>query len=145
MKIRIQNNVKLLLTSLVVLTLFTLGSCSNEQEQKSDSLIKAIVYDNKGNKLSNVEVKLYDEKQYQAFQNNNRTEPIASIATDNNGIALFPLNYEEWFSKQNERFLTCVVQYGAGESNYRIWSTSRTVTPGQHIEFSIYLVNTFDK
>lgn len=144
MKIRNQNNVKLLLTSLVLI-LLTLVGCSNEQEKNSDSLIKAIVYDSNGNKLSNINVKLYDEKRYQAFQNDNRTEPIAIIATDNNGIALFPLNYEEWFYKQNERFLTCVVQYGAGESNYRIWSTSRTITPGQHIEFSIYLVNSFDK
>lgn len=128
----------LLLAGLSAL-LFLMSGCSDDEHEVRDSRVTVTVYDDKGNVIPNVRVKMYDEKQYEAFKRNNRTEPTAAVETDAHGRAVFHLIYQEWFDKEKQRFLMFVVQYGAGESNYQIWSSGSTMDAGKDAQVTLQL------
>lgn len=128
-----------------VLFLFTalllLIACDKEDLIFNDSKIEVCVYDDQGNKMPDVRVKMYDEEQYELFKQNNLTAPTGSEITSDTGIATFHLSHDEWFAAKNQQFLTFLVQEGGGESNYKIWSTGKTIDAGKDAQLDIILLH----
>ena len=81
------------------------------------------------------------KKDYKAFEQDNLTPPTAGATANAQGIALFTLPGEVWFSGQSQRFLTFVVQEGGGPNNYRIWSVGKTIDAGKDIQLEIRLTS----
>ncbi|ADV43440.1 hypothetical protein [Bacteroides helcogenes] len=128
-------------TFLPVLMLISLcfTSCSNDDDNRDDAKVMVTVVSAAGERLSGEIVRMFDEKTYEAYKRDNRTDPTAYVLTDSNGMATFVFSYDEWFKSNRDRFFTFAVQYGSGSENYAIWSAGRTIRPGAtvHIELEL--------
>lgn len=120
-------------------TMLLAAACEKEQNAWKESRVSVTVYDENGNTLSGIPVKMYDEKEYESFEKDNLTPPVATVETDAQGVALFILPGEVWFSREQQRLLTFVVQEGGGKSNFRIWSAGRTINAGKSAKAEIRL------
>lgn len=109
----------------LVCAVFLTIACEKEQHTGKESRVSVTVYDENGKAMPGIPVKMYDEKDYKAFEQDNLTPPTAGATANAQGIALFTLPGEVWFSGQSQRFLTFVVQEGGGPDNYRIWSVGK--------------------
>lgn len=121
----------------LVCAVFLTVACEKEQHTGKESRVSVTVYDENGKAMPGVPVKMYDEKDYKAFEQDNLTPPTAGATANAQGIALFTLPGETWFSGQSQRFLTFVVQEGGGPDNYRIWSVGKTIDAGKDIQLEI--------
>lgn len=104
----------------LVCAVFLTVACEKEQHTGKESRVSVTVYDENGKAMPGIPVKMYDEKDYKAFEQDNLTPPTAGATANAQGIALFTLPGEVWFSGQSQRFLTFVVQEGGGPDNYRM-------------------------
>lgn len=125
----------------LVCTMLLIAACEKEENTWKESLVTITVYDESGKTIAGIPVKMYDEKDHKAFEQDNLTPPTTSAITNAKGAAQFILPGETWFAKQSQRFLTFVVQEGGGESNYRIWSTGKTIEAGKTVKLEIRLVS----
>lgn len=125
----------------LVCAVFLTVACEKEQHTGKESRVSVTVYDENGKVMPGVPVKMYDEKDYKAFEQDNLTPPTAGATANAQGIALFTLPGETWFSGQSQRFLTFVVQEGGGPDNYRIWSVRKTIDAGKDIQLEIRLTS----
>lgn len=125
----------------LVCAVFLTVACEKEQHTGKESRVSVTVYDENGKVMPGVPVKMYDEKDYKAFEQDNLTPPTAGATANAQGIALFTLPGETWFSGQSQRFLTFVVQEGGGPDNYRIWSVGKTIDAGKDIQLEIRLTS----
>ena len=116
----------------LVCAVFLTVACEKEQHTGKESRVSVTVYDENGKAMPGIPVKMYDEKDYKAFEQDNLTPPTAGATANAQGIALFTLPGEVWFSGQSQRFLTFVVQEGGGPDNYRIWSVGKTIDADFH-------------
>ena len=121
----------------LVCAVFLTVACEKEQHTGKESRVSVTVYDENGKAMPGIPVKMYDEKDYKAFEQDNLTPPTAGATANAQGIALFTLPGEVWFSGQSQRFLTFVVQEGGGPDNYRIWSVGKTIDAGKDSKHSI--------
>lgn len=125
----------------LVCAVFLTIACEKEQHTGKESRVSVTVYDENGKAMPGIPVKMYDEKDYKAFEQDNLTPPTAGATANAQGIALFTLPGEVWFSGQSQRFLTFVVQEGGGPDNYRIWSVGKTIDAGKNIQLEIRLTS----
>ena len=125
----------------LVCAVFLTVACEKEQHTGKESRVSVTVYDENGKAMPGIPVKMYDEKDYKAFEQDNLTPPTAGATANAQGIALFTLPGEVWFSGQSQRFLTFVVQEGGGPDNYRIWSVGKTIDAGKDIQLEIRLTS----
>lgn len=125
----------------LVCAVFLTVACEKEQHTGKESRVSVTVYDENGKVMPGIPVKMYDEKDYKAFEQDNLTPPTAGATANAQGIALFTLPGEVWFSGQSQRFLTFVVQEGGGPDNYRIWSVGKTIDAGKDIQLEIRLTS----
>ena len=125
----------------LVCAVFLTVACEKEQHTGKESRVSVTVYDENGKAMPGIPVKMYDEKDYKAFEQDNLTPPTAGATANAQGIALFTLPGEVWFSGQSQRFLTFVVQEGGGPNNYRIWSVGKTIDAGKDIQLEIRLTS----
>ena len=114
-------------------------ACEKGNEEVREAKVIVAVYDENGKIITDVPVKMYNEKDYRIFEKDNLTRPTAVIQTNESGIATFVLPREEWFATQSQRLLTFVVQKGGGPDNYQIWSAGKTVEAGKVIKIEIRL------
>ena len=114
-------------------------ACEKGNEEVREAKVIVAVYDENGKIITDVPVKMYNEKDYRIFEKDNLTRPTAVIQTNESGIATFVLPREEWFATQSQRLLTFVVQKGGGPDNYQIWSAGKTVEAGKIIKIEIRL------
>ena len=125
----------------LVLCLLFFVSCQNDDNDdvRSDAQAIVTVKDDAGNILPGVTVKMYDEAAYAEFEKDNLTKPVMTAVTDSKGKATFQLGYDAWFLLKKDRFFTFVVQFGGGDVNYEIWSSGKTIRPGEVVEAEIKL------
>lgn len=121
---------------LILISVF-LASCSSDD--KDDAQVTVTVVSDKGERVPNEIVQMFDEKTYAEFEKDNTTLPNAVLKTNSNGVVTFTFPYEEWFAAKKDRLFSFVVQYGSGTSNYAIWSVGHTVSPGANIKLELKL------
>lgn len=127
---------------MISIGVIVLTSCQkDDDETRNDARVDVTVLDNDGTKIPAITVKMYDEAAYQKFENNNLTEPTMSVVTNSEGIAIFTLNYDDWFLLQKDRLFRFVVQFGGGNTNYQIWSAGKTIRPGDTVKMDLKLTN----
>ena len=127
-------NIVILLSAMLFMV-----ACEKGNEEMKEAKVIVAVYDENGKIITDVPVKMYNEKDYRTFEKDNLTRPTAVIQTNESGIATFVLPREEWFATQSQRLLTFVVQKGGGPDNYQIWSAGKTVEAGKVIKIEIRL------
>ena len=116
------------------------ASCSSDDDDsKDDARVSVVVVSATGERLPDEIVQMFDEKTYEEFKKDNRTEPIAYSITNSEGVSTFVFSYDEWFKTSRDRFFTFVVQYGSGTENYAIWSSGRTIRPGSTTQIELRL------
>ena len=124
---------------ILLCTMLFMVACEKGNEEVREAKVIVAVYDENGKIITDVPVKMYNEKDYRIFEKDNLTRPTAVIQTNESGIATFVLPREEWFATQSQRLLTFVVQKGGGPDNYQIWSAGKTVGAGKIIKIEIRL------
>ena len=124
---------------ILLCTMLFMVACEKGNEEVREAKVIVAVYDENGKIITDVPVKMYNEKDYRIFEKDNLTRPTAVIQTNESGIATFVLPREEWFATQSQRLLTFVVQKGGGPDNYQIWSSGKTVEAGKVIKIEIRL------
>ena len=124
---------------ILLCTMLFMVACEKGNEEVREAKVIVAVYDENGKIITDVPVKMYNEKDYRIFEKDNLTRPTAVIQTNESGIATFVLPREEWFATQSQRLLTFVVQKGGGPDNYQIWSAGKTVEAGKIIKIEIRL------
>ena len=124
---------------ILLCTMLFMVACEKGNEEVREAKVIVAVYDENGKIITDVPVKMYNEKDYRTFEKDNLTRPTAVIQTNESGIATFVLPREEWFATQSQRLLTFVVQKGGGPDNYQIWSAGKTVEAGKVIKIEIRL------
>ena len=125
---------------ILLCTMLFMVACEKGNEEVREAKVIVAVYDENGKIITDVPVKMYNEKDYRTFEKDNLTRPTAVIQTNESGIATFVLPREEWFATQSQRLLTFVVQKGGGPDNYQIWSAGKTVEAGKVIKIEIRLI-----
>ena len=121
---------------ILLCTMLFMVACEKGNEEVREAKVIVAVYDENGKIITDVPVKMYNEKDYRTFEKDNLTRPTAVIQTNESGIATFVLPREEWFATQSQRLL---VQKGGGPDNYQIWSAGKTVEAGKVIKIEIRL------
>ncbi len=124
---------------ILLCTMLFMVACEKGNEEVREAKVIVAVYDENGKIITDVPVKMYNEKDYRIFEKDNLTRPTAVIQTNESGIATFVLPREEWFATQSQQLLTFVVQKGGGPDNYQIWSAGKTVEAGKIIKIEIRL------
>ena len=124
---------------ILLCTMLFMVACEKGNEEVREAKVLVAVYDENGKIITDVPVKMYNEKDYRIFEKDNLIRPTAVIQTNESGIATFVLPREEWFATQSQRLLTFVVQKGGGPDNYQIWSAGKTVEAGKVIKIEIRL------
>lgn len=124
---------------LFILVSIFFTSCSNDDDLKGNAQVSVTVVSATGERLPNEVVQMFDEKAYEEFKKDNRTEPTAYAFTNPNGVATFIIAYDEWFASSKNRFFTFVIQYGSGTENYAIWSSGQTIRPGSNTKIELKL------
>lgn len=124
---------------ILLCTMLFMVACEKGNEEVREAKVIVAVYDENGKIITDVPVKMYNEKDYRIFEKDNLIRPTAVIQTNESGIATFVLPREEWFATQSQRLLTFVVQKGGGPDNYQIWSAGKTVEAGKVIKIEIRL------
>ena len=124
---------------ILLCTMLFMVACEKGNEEVREAKVIVAVYDENGKIITDVPVKMYNEKDYRTFEKDNLTRPTAVIQTNESGIATFVLPREEWFATQSQRLLTFVLQKGGGPDNYQIWSAGKTVEAGKVIKIEIRL------
>ena len=124
---------------ILLCTMLFMVACEKGNEEVREAKVIVAVYDENGKIITDVPVKMYNEKDYRIFEKDNLPRPTAVIQTNESGIATFVLPREEWFATQSQRLLTFVVQKGGGPDNYQIWSAGKTVEAGKVIKIEIRL------
>lgn len=119
-------------------------ACEKGNDEMRDAKVVVTVYDEDGKIVTGVPVKMYNEKDYQAYEKDNLTRPTLIALTNESGIATFIFPQEIWFATQSQRFFTFVVQKGGGPINYKIWSSGRTVKSGKMIKVNIHLTRFYN-
>lgn len=114
-------------------------ACEKGSSKTGEAKVVVTVFDEKGKIVTDIPVKMYNEKDYEAFKKNNLAAPTEMTTTDSKGLATFTLPQEIWFATQKQRFLTFVVQEGGGPNNYEIWSSGTTVEAGKIVKVEIRL------
>ena len=123
---------------LFILISFLFVSCSDDDNNEDDAQVLVTVVSDTGKLLPGEIVKMFDEKTYAEFEEDNQTNPTASAETNSNGVATFIITYAEWFKSNKDRFLTFAVQHGSA-GNYTIWSSGSTIRPGSKIKIELKL------
>lgn len=124
-------------------TLF-LGSCQKDEDNRQsreDAQVRVTVVNNDGEKIPDITVKMYDQATYPLFEKDNTVKPNLTENTNADGIATFNLDYGTWLSQSEGRLFMFVVQFGQGTVNYQIWSSGKTIRPGDREEIVIKLTN----
>ena len=124
---------------ILLCTMLFMVACEKGNEEVREAKVIVAVYDENGKIITDVPVKMYNEKDYRIFEKDNLIRPTAVIQTNESGIATFVLPREEWFATQSQRLLTFVVQKGGGPDNYQIWSAGKTVEAGKVVKIEIRL------
>lgn len=129
---------KLIKTLFILLTIssFVLSSCNKDDDSDAQAIVSVVT--ERGNPISDVRVKMYDEKTYETFKNDNRTAPNEFAITNSSGVAYFHLSNPQWFKGSSRQF-TFVVQVGEGDENYQIWAVGKTFRPGETLRIEIKL------
>lgn len=127
-----------ILSVLMIMLSVTFASCQKDDEATGNAQAMVKVVNADGTIAANVEVKMYDEETYAKFKNNNRTEPILRLKTNDAGIVTVDLDYNLWFGTKKQRMLMFVVQRGY-DDNCEIWSTGKTFDPGKKEKLEIKL------
>lgn len=103
---------------------------------EKDAVAHISVVNEKGDPLAGAAVLIFDEKGYEQFQKDHKTEPQAFTLTLPNGQANYRLPYQQWFTS-GSRTITFVVLEEADADNYQIWSVSRTVKAAEQVKVEL--------
>ena len=63
----------------LVCAVFLTIACEKEQHTGKESRVSVTVYDENGKAMPGIPVKMYDEKDYKAFEQDNLTPPTAGV------------------------------------------------------------------
>lgn len=122
---------------LLIISSFISISCKDDDDSDAQAIVSVVT--EKGNLVSHVVVKMYDEKTYESFEKNNKTAPNEFAITNSSGVASFHLSNAQWFKNNNSREFMFVVQVGEGDANYQIWAAGKTFRPGETQRIKIKL------
>lgn len=124
----------------VLLGILMLNACSSKDKKSSfdqPASVTVSVRTTEGKIVKGEIVKLFDRKTFELFHENPTTQPLAELATDGSGNAIFMLEPRTWFHKVNERDLVFVVIHAADKQNYQWWSQGGLVKLGGKHAFRI--------
>lgn len=119
---------------------FLFSACSSDSSDL-DKNAKAFieVVDANGERVPNQTVQVFNEKDYERFSKDNTLLPTDYCHTGANGKVIYEIETSRWFKTGESTQITFVVQFGAGESNYSIWSVGKTFRPGKDQQILIKL------
>ncbi len=124
--------------------LLGLAACDKKpayEADAKDAVAHITVVDDKGSPQVGAVVMIFDEKGYEKFQQDRKTEPLGVTLTLRNGQVSYRLPYQQWFTA-GSRLVTFVVMEEADEENYHIWSVSRTVKAAEQVKVDFKLDRT---
>lgn len=126
------------------LLLAGLAACDKKESYEptgKDAVAQISVVDEKGNPQAGAAVLVFDEKGYEQFQKDRKTEPQGFTLTLRGGKVSYRLPYKQWF-QNGSRQVTFVVMEELDEQNYHIWTVGRTVKAGQEVKIEFTLDRT---
>lgn len=116
-----------------------LAACEKKptyEANEKDAVAHISVVNEKGNPLAGAAVLIFDEKGYEQFQKDRKTEPQALTLTLRNGQVNYRLAYQQWFTS-GSRVVTFVVMEEIDENNYQLWSVSRTIKASEQVNIKL--------
>lgn len=135
---------RFILTVQSAVLLVGLAACDKKESPEptpKDAVAHISVVDDKGQPQAGAAVLIFDEKGYEMFQQDRKTEPRGLTLTLRNGKVSYRLPYKEWFEK-GSRQVTFVVMELLDEENYNIWTVSRTVKAADEVKIEFTLDRT---
>lgn len=128
-----------------ILSVVFVGTCMLFLSCKEDTppvnnepaVVNVTVCNTEGEPLKGKVVMMYDEKTYEAFEENHMIDALLELTTDAKGSVNFVLEKNKWFSESNVREFMFVVLEADGIANYRWWSRGGTVSSGKNHSFKI--------
>lgn len=124
--------------------LLGLAACDqkkNYEANEKDAVAHITVTDEQGKPQAGATVLIFDEKGYERFSKDRKSEPQGFTLTLPNGKVSYRLPYTEWF-KYGNRQVTFVVMEMLDEDNYHIWTVSRTVKAAEQVKVEFILDRT---
>lgn len=121
--------------------LLGLASCEKKptyEENEKDAVAHITVVDDQGKPQAGASVLIFDEKGYEKFQKDRKTEPVGFTLTLPNGQVSYRLPYQQWF-QAGSRLITFVVMEQTDENNYQVWTKSLTVKAAEQVKVEFKL------
>lgn len=115
-----------------------LSACEKKtyEANERDAVVHISVVDEKGKPQPGAAVLIFDEKGYESFKKDHKTEPSAFTLTLPDGKVNYRLPYAAWFTK-GSRLVTFVVMEQADADNYHIWAVGRTIKAAEQVQIEI--------
>lgn len=116
-----------------------LAACEKKtyEANERDAVVHISVVDEKGKPQPGAAILIFDEKGYENFQKDHKTEPSAFTLTLPDGKVNYRLPYAAWFTKVGSRQVTFVVMEQADADNYHIWAVGRTIKAAEQVQIEI--------
>ena len=126
--------------ALLVVSTFFFSACSKKTDEpdSKDAVIQISVLDKQGKPVAGIPILIYDEKGYEAFQQNKSVSPAGATLTLPGGKVSYRLPYQKWFTSGG-RTVTFVVKQEDDSENYRVWAISRTVKASDQVKIEFKL------
>lgn len=121
-----------------------LAACDKKNSYEpntKDAVIHIRVVDEKGKPQAGAAVLVFDEKGYERFRQDRKSEPQGFTLTLPNGEVTYRLPYQKWF-QAGSRQVTFVVMEELDEENYHIWAVGRTVKAADVVKVELTLDRT---
>lgn len=116
-----------------------LTACKKENHpQQQDATVSIAVWMPDGTVAVGQTLLVFDEPGKEMLDKDPFAEPLAVLTTDAQGMAQYTLQAHTWFATHSERNPTFAVRIGI-PGNYHLWSTARTVRPGQTLRLDLRL------
>lgn len=107
-------------------------ACKKEQGPNpgKDATVRIAVLLPDGTPVPGAEVRVYDEAGGKALEKNPFAAPLETLTAGADGVVLYTMRVDRWFSGAKQRYVTFAVLQGTGD-NYHLWSVGRTVEVGR--------------
>ena len=129
---------RLMIVILAGMTLLSACDKKSPEPNERDAAIHFTVVDEHGNPQGGIPILIFDEKGYENFKKDRKTEPLGFTLTLPDGNVSYRLPYQIWFTA-GSREVTFVVMEEADADNYRIWAISRTVGTAEQVKIRFEL------
>lgn len=116
------------------------AACKKDHTPTPDkeATVQVTVLSHTGKPVAGAEVRIYNESRSEALEKDAFTTPMTRIHTNRDGVAIYTMRVDPWFTEKKQRFVTFAVLQGTAD-NYHLWSAGCTVQIGQKVQVQIQL------